>query len=118
MLRAPWSCGVAVIVALTVSHPAAAQAPAPSPAAAAATKPSLAPTLAATRLSFSREGDARLTMNAAAARMSPNDGKAAAIVGGAAVLIGLVAGGDGGTVLVVSGVGLGLFGLYVWQRGD
>ena len=117
MLRPPWCCAAgALILVLAVSHPAAAQAP--SPAAAAAATPSLAPTLAATHLSFSAEEHAPLTVNAAAARMGPREGKAAMIVGGAVVLTGLVVGGDGGTLLVVGGVGLGLFGLYIWQRGD
>jgi hypothetical protein len=118
MLRPPWSFGMAVMLALTVSHPGAAQSQAPNPAPATATTPSLAPTLAATHLSFSHEDDAPLTVNAAAARMGPNEGKAAAIVGAAVVIVGFVAGGDGGTALVIGGVGLGLFGLYVWQRGD
>jgi hypothetical protein len=97
MLRPPWACAVGtVILALAVSHRAAAQAPAPSPAPAAAPTTSLAPTLAATHLSFSAEDQAPLTVNASAARMSPGEGKAAAIVG----------------------VGLALFGLYIWQRGD
>ena len=118
MLRPPWSAAGAVILALTLSHPAAAQASAPSPAAAAASTISLAPTLAATHLSFSAEDDAPLAVNAAAARMGPKEGKAAMIVGGAAVVLGALVGGDGGTVLVIGGVGIGLFGLYVWQRGD
>jgi hypothetical protein len=118
MLRPPWSAAGAVILALALSHPAAAQASAPSPAAAAASTISLAPTLAATHLSFSAEDNAPLTVNASAARMGPNEGKAIMIVGGAAVVLGALVGGDGGTVLVVGGVGLGLFGLYVWQRGD
>ena len=119
MLRRPWPCAAgAVILALAVSHPAAAQVPGPSPAAAAAPTTSLAPTLAATHLGFTAEDHAPLTVNASAARMGPSDGKAAAIVGAAVVVTGLVVGGDGGTVLVVGGVGLGLFGLYVWQRGD
>jgi hypothetical protein len=118
MLRPPWSCAAgAVILAVAVSHPAAAQAPAPSPAVAAPTT-SLAPTLAATHLSFSAEDQAPLTVNAAAARMGPRDGKAAAIVGVAVIVTGLVVGGDGGTALVVGGAALGLFGLYIWQRGD
>ena len=108
----------AVIVTLAVPHLAAAQAPAPSPAAAAAPTTSLAPTLAATHLSFSAEDHAPLMVNASAARMSPNEGKAVAIVGAAVVVIGLVVGGDGGTVIAIGGAGLGLFGLYIWQRGD
>jgi hypothetical protein len=118
MLRLPWYCAGAVMLVLAVSHPAAAQAGAPSPAAAAAPTPSLAPTLAATHLSFSPEDHAPLTVNAAAARMGPSEGKAAAIVGGAVAITGLVVGGNGGTLLVVGGVGLGLFGLYIWQRGE
>jgi hypothetical protein len=118
MLRSPWSCAAgAVILALAVSHPAAAQAPAPSPAAAAPTT-SFAPTLAATHLGFSAEDHAPLTVNASAASMGAREGKAAAIVGAAVVVIGLVVGGDSGTVIAIGGAGLGLFGLYIWQRGD
>jgi hypothetical protein len=119
MLRPPWSCAAgAVILALAFSHPAAAQAPEPSPAAAAAPPTSFAPTLAATHLRFSTEDDAPLTVNASAARMGPREGKAVAIVGAAAVVIGLVVGGDTGTLITIGGAGLGLFGLYIWQRGD
>jgi len=119
MIRSPWSYAAgAVILALAVSHPAGAQAPAPSPAAAAAPKTSFAPTLAATHLGFSDEDHGPLTVNASAARMGPSDGKAVAIVGAAVVVIGLVVGGDGGKALVIGGAGLGLFGLYIWQRGD
>ena len=119
MLRSPWSCAAsAVILALAVSHPAAAQAPAPSPAAGAAPTTSFAPTLAATHLGFSAEDHALLTVNASAASMGPGEGKAAAIVGAAVVVIGLVVGGDTGTLIAIGGAGLGLFGLYIWQRGD
>ena len=120
MLRRSWSGAAgAVILTLAVPHPAAAQAPAPSPAAAAAPTISLAPTLAATHLSFSAEQDhAPVMVNASAARMSPNEGKATAIVGAAVVVLGLVVGGDTGTVIAIGGAGLGLFGLYIWQRGD
>jgi hypothetical protein len=119
MLRPPWSCAAgAVILALAVPHSAAAQAPAPSPAAAAAPTTSFAPMVAATRLGFSAEDHAPLTVNASAARMEPREGKAAAIVGAAVVVIGLVVGGDSGTLIAIGGAGLGLFGLYIWQRGE
>jgi hypothetical protein len=119
MLRSPWSCAAsAVILALAVSHPAAAQASAPSPAAASAPTTYLSPTLAATHLDFSAEDHAPLTVNASAARMGPREGKAAAIVGATVVVIGLVVGGDSGTLIAIGGAGLGLFGLYIWQRGD
>ena len=119
MLRLPWSCAAsAVILALAVSHPAAAQTPAPSPTTASAPTTSFAPTLAATHLGFSAEDHELLTVNASAASMGAREGKAAAIVGAAVVVIGLVVGGDGGTVIAIGGAGLGLFGLYIWQRGD
>jgi hypothetical protein len=119
MLRPPWSFAAgAVILVLAVSQPAAAQASAPSPAAAAAHTTSFAPTLAATHLSFSAEEHVPRTVNASAARMGPSDGRAAAIVGAAMVVTGLVVGGDAGTLIAVGGAGLGLFGLYIWQRGD
>jgi hypothetical protein len=117
MLRPPWSCAAgAVILALAVSHPAAAQAPAPSPAAVAAPTTSLAPTLAATHLSFSAEDHAPLTVNAAATRMDRREGRICALVGGAAVITGILIGGDAGTVIAIGGAGLGLYGLYIWQR--
>jgi hypothetical protein len=39
-------------------------------------------------------------------------------VGVALMVTGLLVGGDGGTALAIGGAGLGLFGLYIWQRGD
>jgi hypothetical protein len=106
-----------VILVTTMTTKSAAQAPSPSPAAAAAATTSLAPTLAATHLNFSTEDQGPLTVNASAARMSPNEGKATAIVGVAAVITGFLVGGDAGTVIAIGGAGLGLFGLYIWQRG-
>ena len=117
MLRSPWSFAAgAAVLALAVSQPAAGQAP--GPAAVAAPTTSLAPTLAATHLGFSAEDQAPLTLNASAARMEPNEGRAAAIVGAALVVTGLVVGDDAGTVIAIGGAGLGLFGLYIWQRGE
>lgn len=119
MIRPPWSCAAgAVMLTLAVSHLAAAQAPAPSPGSAATVTTSLAPTLAATHLSFATEDQSSLAVNASAARMSPRDGKAAAIVGGALVITGFLVGGDGGDLIAIGGAGLALFGLYIWQRGD
>ena len=119
MLRPPWSCAAgAVIFALAASHPAAAQNPAPSPAAAATPAASLAPTLAATHLGFSAEDHAPLTVNASAASIRAREGKAAAIVGGALVITGFLVGGNGGTAIAIGGAGLGLFGIYIWARGD
>ena len=117
MLPPPWFCAAgALIVALAVSHPAVGQAPAPSPTPAAAPSISLAPTLAATHLDFSNEEQAPLTVNAAATRMERREGRIFAIVGGAAVITGILIGGDAGTLIAVGGAGVGLYGLYIWQR--
>jgi hypothetical protein len=95
MLRGPWSCAAgAVILALAVSHPAASSATAAAPT-------SRAPTLAATHLRFSAEDQAPLTVNASAARTSPSEGKAAAIVGGALMITGLLVGGDTGITIAI-----------------
>ena len=117
MLRFRRSCSVgALILAFAVSHPAAAQAPAPGPAATAAPTTSLGPTLAASRLGISVEDDAPVTINASAARMGRREGRVFALVGGAAVITGILIGGDAGTVIAIGGAGLGLYGLYIWQR--
>ena len=50
--------------------------------------------------------------------MGPREGKAAAIVGAALVVTGLVVGDDAGTLIAIGGAGLGLFGLYLWPRGE
>lgn len=48
--------------------------------------------------------------------MDRREGRIFAIVGGAAVITGILIGGDAGTVIAVGGAGLGLYGLYIWQR--
>ena len=118
MLRPSWFCSVGVLVlALTLSRPAAAQAPAPAAAVTSPVPPvSYAPTLAATRLGFSDDDQAPLAVNAAAARMGRREGRALALVGGAAVIAGILIGDDAGTVIAIGGAGIGLYGLYIWQR--
>jgi hypothetical protein len=101
----------ALLLAVTLSHPAAAQAPA-APLAAT----SLAPTLAATRAGFSFDEAPPATVNVSAARMGRREGRALALVGGAAVIAGILIGDDAGTVIAIGGAGIGLYGLYIWQR--
>lgn len=118
MLRR-WSCSVAILaLAIAVSRPAAAQSPAP--ATGIATTPtapvSYAPTLAATRFGVSAEDQGPLAVNASAARMGRREGRAFALVGAAAVIAGILIGDDAGTVIAIGGAGLGLYGLYIWQR--
>lgn len=118
MRRPIWFCSVGVLVlALTLSRPAAGQAPAPAPAVTSpAPAVSYAPTLAATRLGFSADEQAPLAVNASAARMGRREGRALALVGGAAVIAGILIGDDAGTVIAIGGAGIGLYGLYIWQR--
>ena len=118
MLRPRWSCAVgALLAALAVARPAAAQAPVPAPVAAPAPAPvSYAPTLAATRFGVTADDQAPLTVNASAARMGRREGRAFAIVGGAAVIAGILIGDDAGTVIAIGGAAVGLYGLYIWQR--
>jgi hypothetical protein len=116
MLRIrPFFLLAALIAASAHPRLAAAQAPAPSPVSAAVSAPA-GPTLAAARISFSTEDPAPLEMNPAAARMGRREGRVFALVGGAAVIAGVLIGGDAGTVIAIGGAGLGLYGLYIWQR--
>lgn len=48
----------------------------------------------------------------AASRRSQS--KVLMIVGGAAILVGAIAGDDAGTILIVGGAGFGLYGLYLY----
>jgi len=119
MLRPSWSCSTGVLIlAVALSRSAAAQTPASPAPAVTSTAPavSYAPTLAATRFGISTEAQAPLTTDASAARMGRREGRAFALVGGAAVIAGILIGGDAGTVIAIGGAGIGLYGLYIWQR--
>jgi len=110
----------ALLLAMTLSQPAAAQVAvvtAPPLAASLSTAPEpLGPTLAAARVGFSDDYEQPTEVNAAASKMGKREGRALALVGGAAVIAGLLIGDDAGTVIAIGGAGLGLYGLYVWQR--
>ena len=109
----------ALLIAMAVSQPAAAQTSAIKPDVATmmpADAVSLAPTLAATRLGFSADDAQPTSVNASAARMGRREGRALALVGGAALIAGILIGDDAGTVIAIGGAGIGLYGLYVWQR--
>ena len=45
-------------------------------------------------------------------------GMALSIVGGAAFLGGVIIGGDAGTVIAVGGLGVGVYGLWLWLGGQ
>lgn len=38
------------------------------------------------------------------------------IVGGACLLAGILVGGDGGTVLILAGIGIGAYGVYLYTQ--
>jgi hypothetical protein len=38
------------------------------------------------------------------------------IIGGAAIIAGILVGGSGGTVLILGGVGVGAYGVYLYTR--
>jgi hypothetical protein len=54
--------------------------------------------------------------SAAAARRPFGTSQTLMIVGGAALLAGAIIGGDAGTVMMVGGAGIGLYGLYLFLR--
>lgn len=87
---------------------------------------SIAPTpAAATRLS-SAPGDAPVAAlraaraqevgRAVAVAGSQHDGKVYMIVGGAALITGALIGDDVGTIIMLGGAGIGLYGLYLYVR--
>jgi hypothetical protein len=98
-------------VPAVASTPAAALPTTPAPTAA-----TLGPTYTAAQLGIHQEAAAPTALNRDAFLPKRREGRALAIVGGAALLAGLLIGGDGGTVIAVGGAGLGLYGLYVWLR--
>lgn len=79
---------------------------------------SFAPTIAGARLGIAPDPDnVPTTVNPeATAAASRRDGRVLAIVGGAAVIAGVLIGDTGGTIIAISGAAIGLYGLYVWQR--
>ncbi len=79
---------------------------------------SFAPTMASARLGIAPDPDnVPTTVNPeATAAASRRDGRVLAIVGGAAVIAGVLIGDTGGTIIAISGAAIGLYGLYVWQR--
>ena len=92
------------------AHPAASPVPAGPTAdgAVAALRPARADSLASTA-----QEDAALQRRARGGFSQP---EILMIVGGAAILTGLLAGGGAKTVLVIGGAGIGLYGLYQYLQ--
>lgn len=81
-----------------------------------ATTPPLGPTTTAAQLGIHSDATAPTELNRDAFKTSRREGRAFALVGAAAVVAGILIGGDGGTLIAIGGAGLGLYGLYIWQR--
>jgi hypothetical protein len=82
-------------------------------AAAVSVAPATGPTLRASRLSPRRASSTSKDMNAMR-RPSRGSGVGLMILGGAALITGLIIGDDAGTVIAVGGALVGLYGLYVY----
>ena len=115
-LRATLVAGLVLFAA----RPAQAQALAPhTPAAdvAAPTRTASGPTTEAATVAVRPIETKDLQLNAAAApRKGYGQPVALMVVGGAAVLTGLIIGGDAGTIIAVGGTVMGLYGLYEYLQ--
>jgi hypothetical protein len=74
------------------------------------------PTVDAARAGVSHQTSPELRMAAAPRRGGYGQPVALMVVGGAALLTGLIIGGDAGTVIAVGGALVGLYGLYEYLQ--
>ena len=89
-------------------------APAMLPAPVAATRPALATDVSASAFRAARAQEAGVAV--AQAGGSRGEGKLYMIVGGAAFLAGAIIGDDAGTIIMIGGAGVGIYGLYLYLR--
>jgi hypothetical protein len=84
--------------------------------ASPAREPAAGPTLAASRVGFQPALDVSTTADASmqARRGGLSSGQKLMILGGATFLVGALVGDDAGTVIMVGGAAIGLYGLYLW----
>jgi hypothetical protein len=119
-LRSALPFAFAVVASVVATRPAQAQSaslsPAPTTAPAVAAEPSAAPvgpTLDAASVAVRHKA---VETNAAARRGGMGQGEALMIVGGAAVLVGLLIGGGAGSAIAVGGAIVGLVGHYEYLQ--
>ncbi|MBC7789473.1 MAG: hypothetical protein H7Z74_05985 [Anaerolineae bacterium] len=109
---------LASLLSLSFASLAASQGVASVPDKVAAVGPTMEAAASAVRWAPARlQMEAQSDSSAAVLAMAPSrrtQSKVLMIVGGAAVLIGAIAGDDAGTVLIVGGAGFGLYGLYLY----
>ena len=114
------------LLACVVASPLAAQMATPDAAVAEITPvvappipdaPAAGPTMASATLGYSNasETSTEMTWNDQQ-RAKKNSGPVLAIVGGAALIGGLLIGDDAGTAIAVGGLIMGLIGLYLWLK--
>jgi hypothetical protein len=105
------------ITSVAVARPAAAQSLAPAPATAPVApvaEPTTGPTLAAASVAV-RHAESPVTA-APARRAGYGQPVALMVVGGAALLTGLIIGDSAGTAIAVGGAVVGLVGLYQYLQ--
>ena len=114
------------LLACVIASPLVAQMATPDPAVAEIAPvvappipdaPVAGPTMASATLGYSSASDAstEMTWNNQQ-RAKNNSGPVLAIVGGAALIGGLLIGDDAGTAIAVGGLIMGLLGLYLWLK--
>lgn len=114
------------LLACVIAAPAAAQMAASDPAVAEVSPvvappvpdaPAIGPTMASATLGYNSasETSTDMTWNNQA-RAKNGTGPVLAIVGGAALIGGLLIGDDAGTAIAVGGLIMGLIGLYLWLK--
>jgi hypothetical protein len=108
---------IAGLIVLATTSPASlavAQAPAPASKSASLTyvQKSAGPTVAASRAGVSRTETAASAPAAADARLGAGTNVALMVVGGAALIIGVVISGTAGALIAIAGAAIGLFGLF------
>jgi hypothetical protein len=86
------------------------------PADVAAPTSSAGPTMDAARVGVTQQTSPELKSAAQARRRGMGQPVALMVVGGAALLTGLIIGGDAGTVIAVGGALVGLYGLYEYLQ--
>lgn len=110
------------LVACIVASPLAAQMATPDAAIAdvapvVAPAPAAGPTIANLTVGYNSVSDASSEMTWNTQRRAKNGtGPVLAIVGGAALIGGLLIGDDAGTAIAVGGLIMGLVGLYLWLK--
>lgn len=106
-----------VAMAGTTSLDPAAVSSAPAVAAPSVDQAAPAgPTLDGATAGFHRASTQTTHAPVTVAATHSSNSTALMIVGGAAFLAGAVIGGDAGTIIMIGGAAVGLYGLYIWQR--